>query len=234
MRAVAVVVHRVWVVVREVVAGDDLVAAAKAASEVGVTPVSTTRNGLAGTLDGRAFRVAGLPHLWRVDHRQISVRGGVHRLVRVHGGDARHRPKSGQIGRGGGDSHGIEHLPEVAGDRRPDACVGNALAEGRMRGLHGRRLPANLGARLRSRRRVRRGEPGRTGQSRGSGKLNDHSRSRRGRAHGADRWGCRYEQELGISLRTARRWIAHIMADRGVTTRFQLGLMVARELAVDP
>jgi sugar-specific transcriptional regulator TrmB len=41
-------------------------------------------------------------------------------------------------------------------------------------------------------------------------------------------------RQLGISLRTARRWIAHIMADRGVTTRFQLGLMVARELAVEP
>jgi hypothetical protein len=34
--------------------------------------------------------------------------------------------------------------------------------------------------------------------------------------------------------RSTRRWIADIMADRGVTTRFQLGLMVARELAVEP
>ncbi|WP_329004209.1 helix-turn-helix domain-containing protein [Kribbella sp. NBC_00709] len=37
-------------------------------------------------------------------------------------------------------------------------------------------------------------------------------------------------RQLGISLRTTRRWIAHVMADRGVTTRFQLGLVVAREL----
>ncbi|MER7250953.1 helix-turn-helix domain-containing protein [Kribbella sp. NPDC000426] len=37
-------------------------------------------------------------------------------------------------------------------------------------------------------------------------------------------------RQLGISLRTTRRWIAHLMADRGVTTRFQLGLVVAREL----
>ena len=38
-------------------------------------------------------------------------------------------------------------------------------------------------------------------------------------------------RQLGVSLRTARRWIAHVMAERGVTTRFQLGLTVARELA---
>ena len=38
-------------------------------------------------------------------------------------------------------------------------------------------------------------------------------------------------RQLGVSLRTARRWIAHVMAARGVTTRFQLGLTVARELA---
>ena len=40
-------------------------------------------------------------------------------------------------------------------------------------------------------------------------------------------------RQLGISLRTARRWIAHVMADRGVTTRFQLGLIVAREMVAD-
>ncbi len=38
-------------------------------------------------------------------------------------------------------------------------------------------------------------------------------------------------RQLGVSLRTARRWIAHVMADRGVTTRFQLGLIVAREMS---
>jgi sugar-specific transcriptional regulator TrmB len=37
-------------------------------------------------------------------------------------------------------------------------------------------------------------------------------------------------RQLGISLRTTRRWIAQVMADRGVTTRFQLGLVIAREL----
>jgi sugar-specific transcriptional regulator TrmB/DNA-binding CsgD family transcriptional regulator len=40
-------------------------------------------------------------------------------------------------------------------------------------------------------------------------------------------------RQLGISLRTARRWISHVMADRGVSTRFQLGLIVARELTGD-
>jgi len=38
-------------------------------------------------------------------------------------------------------------------------------------------------------------------------------------------------RQLGVSLRTARRWLANLMAERGVTTRFQLGLTVARELA---
>ncbi|HEY7050238.1 MAG TPA: helix-turn-helix transcriptional regulator [Jatrophihabitantaceae bacterium] len=38
-------------------------------------------------------------------------------------------------------------------------------------------------------------------------------------------------RQLGISLRTVRRWIAQIMAERGATTRFQLGLSVANELA---
>lgn len=37
-------------------------------------------------------------------------------------------------------------------------------------------------------------------------------------------------RHLGISLRTVRRWIAQIMAERGATTRFQLGLSVANEL----
>jgi sugar-specific transcriptional regulator TrmB len=40
-------------------------------------------------------------------------------------------------------------------------------------------------------------------------------------------------RQLGVSLRTARRWIAHLMADHGVTTRFQLGLVVARELGLE-
>lgn len=40
-------------------------------------------------------------------------------------------------------------------------------------------------------------------------------------------------RQLDVSLRTARRWISRIMADRGVTTRFQLGLIVARELTVE-
>lgn len=38
-------------------------------------------------------------------------------------------------------------------------------------------------------------------------------------------------RQVGVGLRTARRWLAHLMAERGVTTRFQLGLTVARELA---
>jgi sugar-specific transcriptional regulator TrmB len=37
-------------------------------------------------------------------------------------------------------------------------------------------------------------------------------------------------RQLGISLRTTRRWIAQVMATRGVTTRFQLGLVIAGEL----
>lgn len=39
-------------------------------------------------------------------------------------------------------------------------------------------------------------------------------------------------RQLGVSLRTARRRISRIMADHGVTTRFQLGLATARELSV--
>ncbi len=34
-------------------------------------------------------------------------------------------------------------------------------------------------------------------------------------------------RQLGVSLRTTRRWIARMMADRQVNTRFQLGLTVA-------
>jgi sugar-specific transcriptional regulator TrmB/DNA-binding CsgD family transcriptional regulator len=41
-------------------------------------------------------------------------------------------------------------------------------------------------------------------------------------------------RQLGLSLRTVRRWIAQLMVERGATTRFQLGLSVARELSDDP
>ena len=35
-------------------------------------------------------------------------------------------------------------------------------------------------------------------------------------------------RQLGVSLRTVRRWIANLMSDYGVVTRFQLGLAAAR------
>lgn len=41
-------------------------------------------------------------------------------------------------------------------------------------------------------------------------------------------------RQLGLSLRTVRRWIAQLMAERGATTRFQLGLSVAQELSDAP
>jgi sugar-specific transcriptional regulator TrmB len=37
-------------------------------------------------------------------------------------------------------------------------------------------------------------------------------------------------RQLEVSLRTVRRWIGHLMTGYGVTTRFQLGLAVAREV----
>jgi DNA-binding NarL/FixJ family response regulator len=37
-------------------------------------------------------------------------------------------------------------------------------------------------------------------------------------------------RQLGVSLRTVRRWVGRLMTQYGVATRFQLGLAIARQV----
>ncbi len=137
-------------------------------------------HGLAHALDGKALGVVGLPHLRRVDLRDVRVDAGLHRDVGVDAGYAGHRAQPGHVRGIGGHGDGVEHLAEVTRDRGVDARTRDALPERRVRGAQGGGLLAYLTGGACSRRGVARVQRGRAGERRRSGELDDHPRRRRG------------------------------------------------------